>query len=307
MSFGFIGLGAMGAPMARQLLDAGHEVVVYDLRSDAADGLAGASCAKVESPRAVADRCEVVLASLPAPSASVEVIAGPDGVKGATKLETFVELSTVGQPVARQCAEILRESGVDYVDAPVSGGVIGARNGSLTVMVAGPDSAVDAAMPAFDAIGSSVILVGKEPGQAQVVKLANNLLSASAILLSAEAVLLAVKAGVDPNVAIEIISRSTGRNSAIAEKFPRSVVTRTFDSKFRLDLMLKDVHLCVEAATTLRSPMLVGHQVESLLSLADSKFRGGDSLDVVRMFEDWAGARIDDECWRQQTPRAVLS
>jgi 3-hydroxyisobutyrate dehydrogenase-like beta-hydroxyacid dehydrogenase len=303
---GFIGLGAMGAVMATRLLAAGRGVVVYDVRAEAVDALVAEGAIAAKTPREVADSAETVLLSLPSPAVAVEVITGEDGVLAGGQVQYVVDTSTIGGPATGQLAAAAAAHGVGYVDAPVTGGVRGAVAGTLTVMVAGADPAVDHVSPLLGIIGSTLVRVGRQPGQAQVAKLANNLLSASAILLSAEAVLMAVKAGIDPAVVTQIMSQGTGRNSAVEEKFPKFVMTRTFDSQFRLDLLAKDLRLCLAAAAEMNVPMLAGRQVEQMFSLCESlSAPGADSMEMVRLLEGWSGVQMDDSSWRQQLPRMV--
>jgi len=293
---GLIGLGAMGTAIAPRLLTAGGGLVVYDVRPDAVADLVRRQAVAAASAREVADAASVVFASLPSSEVSEQVVRE---VRGGAAMKVFVELSTIGEPAARRCA-VLLDGAASYVDAPVSGGVRGAATGALTVMVAGAPATVEETMPLLRSVGSRVVVVGDRPGQGQIVKLANNLLSASAIVVSAEAVLLAVKAGIDPRVVIDVISTGTGRNSAITDKFAQFVVPRTFDSRFRLDLITKDLRLCLEAAAARRVPMFVGRQIEELFALAEWRLGGGrDSLDVIRLLEEWAGTVIDGEAWKQ--------
>ena len=303
---GFIGLGAMGAVMAKRLVAAGRAVVVYDVRAEAVDALVAEGATAAKTPREVADSAEIVLLSLPSPAVAVEVVTGRDGVLGGGQVQVVVDTSTIGGPTTGQLAAAAAAHGAGYVDAPVTGGVRGAVAGTLTVMMAGEDAAVDRVAPLLGIIGSNLVRVGREPGQAQIAKLANNLLSASAILLSAEAVLMAVKAGVDPAVAMEIMSRGTGRNSAVEEKFPKFVMTRTFDSQFRLDLLAKDLRLCLAAAAEMNVPMLAGRQVEQMFSLCESlSAPGADSMEMVRLLEEWSGVRMDASSWRQQVAQMM--
>lgn len=300
MEVGFIGLGAMGGPMAKRLVEAGCGVIGFDVSPAAVARFEAAGGQPAGSAKAVGDRAEIVLCSLPNAAIVAEVVHGPDGLLAGSARRTYVELSTIGAPAARAISQSCGQAGVGYVDSPVSGGVAGAEAGTLAIMVSGPAPAVDSVEPWLDQLGS-VIRVGSLPGQAQVVKLANNLLSASAIVLSTEAVLLAVKSGVDPRVAMEVMSQGTGRNSAVADKFPRRVVTRGFDSGFRLALLAKDLRLCLAAADDVDAPMLAGRCVESLVALAESQFgHEADSLDYVRLVEGWAGARIDDSDWQSR-------
>lgn len=299
MDVGLIGLGAMGGPISRQLLESGYSLRGYDLSAAALSRFTSHGGKPAGSAREVADQAEVVLCSLPTAAIVAQVVQGESGLIGGRAIRTYVELSTVGRQAARSTAAALAAAGVGYVDAPVSGGVTGAEAGSLAVMASGDEQVVDAVEPLLRTFSSSVVRVGAAPGQAQVVKLANNLLSAAAIVVSTEAVLLAVKAGVDPRVALEVIGRGTGRNSAVTDKFPRSVVPRHFDSGFKLGLLAKDLRLCLGAADETTTPMLAGRVIESLVVLAEGQFGpDADSLDYVRMVEQWAHAEIDDVSWK---------
>src|SRR5690606_23689066 len=196
-------------------------------------------------------------------------------------------------------AAALATAGVGYVDAPVSGGVPGAEAGSLAVVVAGEDQPVAAVERLPRTVRASGGGVGSTAGQAQVVKRTNNLLSAAARGVSTEAVLLAVKAGVDPRVALAAIGRGTGRNSAINDKFPRLVVPRRLESGFKLGLLAKDLRLCLGAADETATPMLAGRAIGSLVGLAEQLFGSeADCLAYVRMVEQWAQTQIDDLSWK---------
>ncbi|SIM72543.1 NAD(P)-dependent oxidoreductase [Micromonospora cremea] len=298
MDIGLVGLGAMGGPISRHLLEAGNTVTGYDVSAAALSRFSSHGGKAAGSPREVSDQAETVLCSLPTAAIVAQVVQGESGLIGGRAMRTFVELSTVGRPAARTAAATLAAAGVGYVDAPVSGGVTGAELGTLAVMVSGDENLVDTVEPLLQTFSSSVIRVGPAPGQAQVVKLANNLLSATAIVVSAEAVLLAVKSGVDPRVALDVIGRGTGRNSAVNDKFPRLVVPRRFESGFKLGLLAKDLRLCMGAAEDTTTPMLAGRVIESLVALAEGQFGSdADSLDYVRMVEQWAHAQIDDISW----------
>jgi 3-hydroxyisobutyrate dehydrogenase-like beta-hydroxyacid dehydrogenase len=298
MDIGLVGLGAMGGPVSRHLMEAGHTVIGYDVSVAAMSRFSEHHGAPAISPREVADQAEIVLCSLPTPAVVALVVEGKSGLIGGRAMRTFVELSTVGAPAARATAAALGNAGVSYVDAPISGGVSGAEAGSLTVMTSGDARLVASLEPLLRTFSASVVHVGAEPGQAQVVKLANNLLSAAALVVSTEAVLLTVKAGVDPRVALQVIGRGTGRNSAVTDKFPRSVVSRRFDSGFTLALLAKDLRLCMSAAEETTTPMLAGRMIESLVALAEGQLGpDADSLDYVRMVEQWAHAQIDETSW----------
>ncbi|MGN6866960.1 MAG: NAD(P)-dependent oxidoreductase [Solirubrobacteraceae bacterium] len=288
---GFVGLGAMGGPMARRLLQAGHSLSVYDVSPAAVAALAEAGAEARESARSVADAAELVLVSLPSP----DVVSGvARELAGGSALRVYVDLSTTGPQVAEEAAALLRTAGVGVVDAPVSGGTAGAESGQLTIMVAGASEHVTIAQPVLEQLGSRIFVVGDRPGQGQAVKVINNLMSACSLAITAEATSLGVKAGLDPATLLEVIAASSGSNTAAAQKFPAHVLTRTFHQGFRLNLMAKDVRLCLSEARRLGVPMLLGATVEQLWNLGDATFPDdADFIEIVKMFEAWANVRIE--------------
>src|SRR5476651_716095 len=192
MDIGFIGLGKMGYPMARRLIEAKHQLVVFDQRKEAVDKLAALGAVAASSPKDVADRAETVLASLPSLQASLEVATGSGGVIEGKRIKRFVDLSTVGSHMAVRIHDLLAKNKVVQLDCPVSGGVGGAEKGTLAVMVSGPKADFEAAKPALEVIGR-VFFIGEKPGSAQTMKLANNLLSATAVAATCESVVMGVK------------------------------------------------------------------------------------------------------------------
>jgi 3-hydroxyisobutyrate dehydrogenase-like beta-hydroxyacid dehydrogenase len=290
---GFIGLGAMGGRMAARLLERGHRLVVYDVRAAARAELAQLGAEPCDSPAEVADRVTTVLLSLPAPEVVRAVTTGPDGLNRGSAVRWCVDLSTTGPAVARLIAHDLATTGIEHVDAPVSGGVAGAAAGSLTIMAACSLEALDAVRPLLADLGESVFHVGLEPGTGQLVKVLNNLLSATALVATAEAVALGVKRGVDPQMLVDVFNASSGRNSATDQKFPTAVLPRTFDFGFALSLMSKDVQLCLAEAQRAHVPMRIGEAVARLWADAESLLAdGADCTEIVRLVEDWAGTTI---------------
>jgi 3-hydroxyisobutyrate dehydrogenase-like beta-hydroxyacid dehydrogenase len=263
MDIGFIGLGKMGFPMARRLVEAGHALVVFDQRKEAVDKLVALGAKAASSPKEVADRTETVLASLPSLQASLEVATGTGGVIEGNKVRRFVDLSTVGSHMAVRIHDLLAKRNIVQLDSPVSGGVGGAEKGTLAVMVSGPKADFEVAKPALDIIGK-VFFIGEKPGSAQTMKLANNLLSATAVVATSEAVVMGVKSGLDPNVMIDVINAGSGLNTASRDKFPRSILPRTFDFGFATGLMVKDVRLCLEEMKALGLSMEVAEAVGRL-------------------------------------------
>src|SRR5215475_5861931 len=263
MDIGFIGLGNMGFPMARRLVEAKHQLVVFDTRKDVLDQFVRLGAQAASSPKDVADRVETVMASLPSLQASLDVATGKGGVIEGTKVKRFVDLSTVGSQMAVRIHDILAKRNIVQIDSPVSGGVGGAEKGTLAVMVSGPKADFETVKAALGVIGK-VFFIGEKPGSGQTMKLANNFLSATAMVATSEAVVMGVKSGLDPAVMIDVINAGSGMNTASRDKFPRSVLPRSFDFGFATGLMVKDVRLAVEEMRQLGLSMEVAEAVGRL-------------------------------------------
>ncbi len=289
---GFVGLGRMGGPMAGRLLDAGRRLTVFDTNPDALTPLAARGAMVAPSAAAVADAVETVLMSLPTPEIVHEVALGADGIREGERVEALIDLSTTGPATTARVAAGLAERNIQLVDSPVSGGVRGAREGTLAVITACPRPVFDQLEPVLATFGK-VFFVGEKPGLGQVVKLGNNLLSATALAISSEALAMGVKAGVDARVMLEVINAGTGRNSATVDKFPRSILTGTFAHGFTTGLLHKDVRLCMDEAETLGVPMVLGAAVREILAITKARF-GPDSdfTSIARVVEEWAGVQI---------------
>jgi len=297
---GFIGVGRMGGPMARRLLEAGYGVTIYDTSEAAVAALEKLGARRAESPAAVASAAEIVIGSLPTPPIVQAVALGPKGVIEGTQVKIFIDVSTTGSVYAKRIAEGLAKKGIVQVDAPVSGGVKGAENGTLAVMVSCSDE-IYARVQAILAVIGKLFHVGKEPGQGQTMKLMNNLLSATAMAISSEAVVMGVKAGLDPQMIVDVINAGSGRNSATQDKIPRCVIPRTFDFGFALALLNKDVRLCMEEADAMGVPMIVGNSVRQLLAItAVTEGPNADMTDVVKSVERWAGVKVGSDVKAQK-------
>jgi 3-hydroxyisobutyrate dehydrogenase-like beta-hydroxyacid dehydrogenase len=280
--------------MARRLLAAGHTLTVYDTSPAAVSELVEAGAVAADSIPELCSRTRTAFLSLPTPDVVQAVCIGDGGVQDGTMIKHVVDCSTTGPQVARRVAAELGPSGIDYLDAPVSGGLKGAREGTLAIMVSGSRAVFDLVEPALDQLGK-LFYVGSDAGQGQVMKLANNLLAAAAIVLSSEAIAMGVKAGLKPSQMCDIINAGSGRNSATQDKFPRSVIPRTFDFGFATGLSHKDVRLCLQEADALGVPMVAGAAVLQMLTVTKAKF-GADSdfTSIARVVEEWAGIEIKD-------------
>jgi 3-hydroxyisobutyrate dehydrogenase-like beta-hydroxyacid dehydrogenase len=263
MDIGFIGLGKMGFPMARRLIEAGHHLIVFDTRKDVVEQLVARGAEAATSPRDVADRAETVMASLPSLQASLDVATAAGGVIEGKRVRRFVDLSTVGSQMAVRIHDLLKKRGIVQIDSPVSGGVAGAEKGTLAVMVSGPRAEFETVKPALEVIGK-VFFIGEKPGSGQTMKLANNFLSATAMVATSEAVVMGVKSGLDPKVMINVINAGSGMNTASRDKFPRSVLPRSFDFGFATGLMVKDVRLALDEIKSLGLSMEVAEAVGRL-------------------------------------------
>jgi 3-hydroxyisobutyrate dehydrogenase-like beta-hydroxyacid dehydrogenase len=263
MDIGFIGLGKMGFPMARRLVEAGHQLVVFDTRKEVVDQLVALGAQAASSPKDIADRVETVMASLPSLQASLEVAIGAGGVIEGKRVKRFVDLSTVGSQMAVRIHGLLANKPIVQIDSPVSGGVGGAEKGTLAVMVSGPSADFEIVKPALEAIGK-VFFIGEKPGSGQTMKLANNFLSATAMVATSEAVVMGVKSGLDPAIMIDVINAGSGMNTASRDKFPRAVLPRSFDFGFATGLMVKDVRLALDEMKSLGLSMEVAEAVGRL-------------------------------------------
>jgi len=292
MEIGFIGLGKMGFPMARRLIEANNRLFVFDQREEAVDRLVALGARAASSPKDVADRAETVMASLPSLQASLEVATGADGVIEGKRVRRFVDLSTVGSQMAVQICDLLAKRKLVQLDSPVSGGVGGAEKGTLAVMVSGPRADFEAVRPALEVIGK-VFFIGEKPGSAQTMKLANNLLSATAVVATSEAVVMGVKAGLDPAVMIDVINAGSGMNTASRDKFPRSILPRSFDFGFATGLMVKDVRLCLEEAKSLGLSMEVAEAVGRLWEVVIGEMGAeSDFTSAIKPIEKAAGVIV---------------
>src|SRR5690349_17651341 len=292
MDIGFIGLGKMGFPMARRLIEAGHKLTVFDTQKAAMDRLVALGAKAGASPKDIADEVETVMASLPSLQASLDVATGKGGVIEGKRVKRFIDLSTVGSQMAVKIHDLLAKKNIVQIDSPVSGGVGGAEKGTLAVMVSGPRAEFEAVKAALGVIGK-VFFIGEKPGAAQTMKLANNFLSATAMLATSEAVVMGVKAGLDPAVMIEVINAGSGMNTASRDKFPKSVLPRTFDFGFATGLMVKDVRLCLEEMKGMGLSMEVAEAVGRLWE-AVIKEMGPDSdfTSAIKPIERAAGVEV---------------
>lgn len=292
VEIGFIGLGNMGFPMAQRLIHADHQVIAFDTRAEALARVVALGARAASSPKEVADSAETVMASLPSLDAALSVATGADGVIEGSRVKRYVDLSTVGNRTAVQIHDRLAQRNIVTIDSPVSGGVSGAQKGTLAVMVSGPRSEYDIVQPVLETIGRS-FYIGGQPGSAQTMKLANNILAATVLVATSEVVVMGVKSGLDAGVMIDVLNAGSGGTSASRDKFPHAILPRTFDYGFATGLMVKDVGLYLDEAKALGVSVEVAEAVGRLWDLA-MRDQGPDSdfTTAIKPIEQVAGVIV---------------
>jgi 3-hydroxyisobutyrate dehydrogenase-like beta-hydroxyacid dehydrogenase len=292
VEIGFIGLGNMGFPVAQRLIHAGHRVIAFDTRAEALARVVALGARAASSPKEVADSAETVMASLPSLDAALSVATGADGVIEGSRVKRYVDLSTVGSRTAVQIHDLLAQRNIVAIDSPVSGGVGGAQKGTLAVMVSGPRSEYEIVQPVLETIGRP-FYIGEQPGSAQTMKLANNILAATVLVATSEVVVMGVKSGLDAGVMIDVLNAGSGGTSASRDKFPRAILPRTFDYGFATGLMVKDVGLYLDEAKALGVSVEVAEAVGRLWDLA-VRDQGPDSdfTAAIKPIEQVAGVVV---------------
>jgi len=288
---GFIGVGVMGRPMARRLLQQGHSLMIYDKEPGALEELAALGARVAHSVREVADHAVVMFTSLPNPVVFKAVTIGTDGIIEGRAVKILVDLSTVGSRATREVAERLANKGIATVDAPVSGGAGGAEKGTLAMMVAGNPEAIAQVRALFDVFGK-VFIVGEQPGQGQLLKLLNNMLSTTAFAITSEAFVAGIKGGLDPEVMMSVINAGSGKNGATLDKFPKHVLPGTYDFGFPMSSVCKDIGLAIEECQALGVPMWLGSAARQLWNVAAQPDGGQrDLTELVRSVEGWSDSK----------------
>ncbi len=295
MNVGFIGLGKMGGPMARNLIGAGHSLTVNDINEAATAQHRELGASLADTPRAVAEASEVVFTSLPGPAEIEQVALGTEGlIHGLAKGTVYVDLSTGSPSVIRYVAERIEAGGASVIDAPVSGGVSGADKGTLAVMVGGDPEVVERVRPLLEVLGSSVVYVGSV-GAGTVAKLVHNAISMSTRIVIQEGMTLAVKAGVDPQVMLNVLrDASFGKQLVLTEHIPNVVLKGDFDHpRFSLGLSHKDVSLALALAKEMSVPMSMAEMAdEEIVRGIDRGWADRDNLVTFLLAEERAGVEV---------------
>jgi len=291
---GYIGLGIMGSGMARNLLKAGHTLIVHNRSRAIVDEFVREGAIPASCPREVAAQSEFVCTNLPDSPDVEQVVLGPDGIiEGAHEGLIYIDHSTIKPETARKIAAELARVGVLALDAPVSGGDIGARAGTLSIMVGGPKEAFDRALPLFQAMGKTITWVG-ESGAGQIAKVANQIVVAGTMVAMAEALVLAQKAGVDPQRVVQAISRGAAQCWALDTK-PAKIFTRDLSPGFKAYMQAKDLKIVIDTGRTYHVPLpltAVAHQLyEAMVSMGYGDL---DNSAVITVLEALAGVTVGE-------------
>jgi 2-hydroxy-3-oxopropionate reductase len=291
---GFIGLGVMGKPMARNMLQAGHDLVVWSRTRADVDEVAGDGATAASSAREVAERAGVTILMLPDSPQVREVLDGDDGLlAGAGDGALVVDMSTISPVVTREIAEVCGERGIGWVDAPVSGGDVGAREATLSIMAGGSDADFARAKPLFEALGKTIVHVGPV-GAGQVVKACNQVVVALTIEAVSEALVLGSKAGVDPATIIEVLSGGLAANK-VMEVRGRNFLEHDFTPGFRIDLHHKDLGIALATAREYGVALPSTAAVDQMLQALRSSGRGDrDHSALLTHIEELAQHRIGE-------------
>ena len=294
MKTAFLGLGAIGRPMATRVAAAKIPLTVWNRTAFRAAEFAEKSGGRHAATPAEAVRgAEVVITCLPTSRDVYDLLDGPDGIlAGIERGAAFVDCTSGDPATSRRIAERLAEKDVSLIDAPVSGGVVGAEKGALTIMVGGDPVALDRVRPVLESFGQKIVHCG-EIGAGDAVKAVNNAFLATHILAAAEGLAALVKMGVSPNVALDVINASSGRSNTSMNLFPERVLTRAFPRTFRLALLEKDVGIAAEVARETRVPAPILQLTADLFRIGRGELgEVADHVEIVKMVEQWAGTEI---------------
>jgi 2-hydroxy-3-oxopropionate reductase len=292
---GYIGLGIMGASIARNLMKAGHELVVHNRSRQIVEALVGEGAKAASSPKDVTEQVDFVFTNLPDSPDVEKVVLGENGIlAGAREGLIYVDNSTIKPETARHLAEALAKVGVKALDAPVSGGDIGAKAGTLTIMVGGDEEAFQKTLPLFEAMGKTITYIG-ESGAGQIAKCANQVIVAGTMVAMAEALVLSQKAGVDPAKVVQAISRGAAQCWALDVKPPK-LLKRDLSPGFKAHMQAKDLKIIIDTARTYGMALpqsAIAHQLyEAMCAMGNGEL---DNSAVITVLEALANVTVRSE------------
>jgi 3-hydroxyisobutyrate dehydrogenase len=290
---GFIGLGAMGLSMARNILKAGFPLAIWARRPETAEEIRAEGAAWMDSPAELARACDVVVLMVTNSPDVEQLVTGETGVlAGAASGLVVVDMSTIAPTVTRAMAALCAGKGVAFLDAPVSGGTQGAQAGTLTIMVGGEAEAFERARPVLETMGSKIVRVGQS-GSGEVIKLVNNILVGVIAAATAEALVLGVKAGASVETMAEVVGASTGASWQLSNQFPLRAFNGTFKPGFMTDLLAKDLGLALELGSEEKVPLFLTALARQLYTESQAAgFGRDDYTSILRVLESVAGVSV---------------
>ena len=281
-SYGFIGLGEMGKPIATNLLKSSKKLTVYDIDDLENKAPKGSFIAK--SLDQLVSVSEIIFISVPDGKASSNVINNI--LNSNEKLVShIINLSTIGLQETKPLIKALNKVNISYIDAPVSGGKSGAINATITIMWSGSQKLLDEIRDDLNCFSKSIFFVGKEPGQGQIMKLINNYLSAVAMSSTSEAILLGLQNNLDMETMLNVLNVSTGKNSATLDKFPNRILTESYDAAFRMSLMNKDLELYLSEAISNGMPIKIAKVVKNYFQEGEKSLPLGDFTEIYKVIK----------------------
>tara|TARA_B100000676_G_scaffold297506_1_gene339284 strand:+ start:256 stop:1155 length:900 start_codon:yes stop_codon:yes gene_type:complete len=290
---GYLGLGNMGHPMAMRIADAGHKLLVFDINKEVLIDFRERQISIAESIRDLADKADIIICSLPSNEIIREAVIGSEGLVTGNRVKTYINACTTGSNFASEISDELLKNGIATLEAPISGGPPGARDGTLSIMASGPLKVYKEVKPVLESFGKKLVFCGEKPGLAQVLKLANNILFATSIFATTEAIAMGVKAGLDPSLMLDAIQSGTGRNATVDLVMPNSVLSRSFDFGATIGILMKDVNLALEEGEKQGVPQPVSQQVRQMMLLAMHQgWEQRDLSELVKLVENWSDTEI---------------
>jgi len=285
MKVGFVGLGAMGLPMAKRVLSAGHTLyTTFHQRREPAEELRAMGASVLATPGEVAAATDVVITILPADAELKEVVFGAAGILGGiTAGKVLIEMTSGTALAMQEVDEAIGAKGGSVLDAPVSGGTPAAEQGTLTIMVGGEESLLERYRPLLQSMGTRIVHVGKA-GQGKVVKIVNQMMAAIHLLTIGEAFALGITNGADPDILYEVIKNSSGYSKMMDLRLPEFLLKGSFDPGFKLDLMKKDVNLAIESAKNSNTPLLLTAAAARVFAAASADGKGDRDFSAAAQF-----------------------
>jgi 3-hydroxyisobutyrate dehydrogenase len=293
MKVGLIGLGNMGGRLAKRMLECGVELSVFDVNPEAVEELGKLGAVVESSPLELAKKNECVITVLPNADIVKSVVLGQNGlIHGLKPGSTLIDMTSSVPKITKEIGAQLREKQIDMLDAPVSGGVKKAEDGTLSIMVGGEEPVFKNMLPLLRHMGSNIMHVG-ELGSGHTIKALNNLLCATTLAATAEALAIGVKMGLDPSKMLGVINTSSGRSHSSEIKFPQQVLSRKFEVGFTIDLMTKDLSIAMDIAEEAETPATVAESVFELWQQAVESGAGNmDHTAITKVIEEKAGVEI---------------